>query len=471
VLLECEGVSFDARSGRYAGSSPERPSAPVCLKADVAWRTRPYARHMSSGAIAGAPAVPRRAVQRSWVRGALPLLALALFAWSVATVWTSDSDVAGGPAVGTLIAALVTLPLAGARRWPLPTALLVCTGAGLDYWLGGGLGQAWFAVLVAAYVLGERAGVAARTVGMVAVAALTLAVDVPRLRDAAPLDEVLPGWFVLGAVYGLGRWVATRRVEQARLRERALAAEADREEATRVAVAHERALIARELHDLVAHSLSVVVLQAQGGQRVVESDPAAARAALGTIEGLGREGMSELRRLLGIMGSDPDPAAAGNAGTDADPAAADAPGSRGAGWNEATAPVPSLAGLPTLVERVGAAGLPVELSVEGLASGRPLPAGLELTAYRIVQEALTNALRHAGPATAHARVVRGAGSLEVSVVDTGRGSGAASGERGGAGRGLIGMRERAALFGGTLTAGPRAGGGFEVVARFPLEDR
>lgn len=423
---------------------------------------------MSSSAVAGAPAAPRRVVQRRWGPAVLPVLAGLLFVWSVATVWTTDTGFAGGPAAETLLAALMTLPLAVAARWPLPVALLVCTGAGLDYWLGGGLGQGWFAMLVAVFVVGERAGALARAVAMVVVAALALAVDLPRLRADEPLDEVLPGWFVIAAVYALGRWVASRRADQARLHERALAAESDRDEATRAAVAHERALIARELHDLVGHSLSVMVLQAQGGQRVVHADPDAAGAALATIEGLGREGMSELRRLLGMM----------------------APESGDAGREDDAAAVPSIAGLEALVERVRAAGLPVELSVElssaepsGEGAARdgavswdpagggdvrtsPLPAALELTAYRIVQEALTNSLRHAGPATAGVRVARRPDALEVSVTDTG--SDTAEPSRVG-GRGLIGMRERVALFGGTLTAGGRADGGFEVVARLPLE--
>ncbi|WP_404386516.1 histidine kinase [Knoellia locipacati] len=419
---------------------------------------------MSGGAMAGASAAPRWVARRRGFRGVLPLLSLGLFAWCAAEVWTSDPELAGGRVAETAIAALLTLPLAVADRWPLPAGLLVFAGAGLDYWLGGSLGQAWFATLVAVYVLADRAGAAARAVGMAAVAALTLAVDLPRLRDDAPLDEVLPGWLIVGAVYGLGRWVSTRRADQARLHERALAAEADREEATRAAVAHERALIARELHDLVGHSLSVIVLQAQAGQRVLDSEPVAARSSLGAIEGLGRDGMAELRRLLGIMGEAPD----------------DAGGSAG------------LENLEALVARVRAAGLPVDLSVElaadargaylrgpdgqgadGRGADRALPAGLDLTAYRIVQEALTNSLRHAGPATARVAVSRRGETLTVSVVDTGRGMPDAGDgvERAGteAGRGLIGMRERTALYGGTLVAGPRDGGGFEVTARFPVD--
>ncbi len=401
--------------------------------------------------MAGALAVPRWVVRRRGSRAVLPVLSLGLFAWCTAQVWTSGTELAGGRVAETAIAALLTLPLAVADRWPLPAGLLVLAGAGLDYWLGGTLGQAWFAMLVAVYVLADRASAAARAVGMVTVAALALAVDLPRLRADAPLDEVLPGWLIIGAVYGLGRWVSSRRADQARLHERALAAEADREEATRAAVAHERALIARELHDLVGHSLSVIVLQAQAGQRVVDTEPVAARSSLGAIEGLGREGMAELRRLLGIMGDGPQ---------------------------DAGAPA-GLENLEALVARVRAAGLPVELFVDGSTTERPLPAGLDLTAYRIVQEALTNSLRHAGPATARVAVSRHGDTLTVSVVDTGRGMAAGVGDAAGgdaagrdgagAGRGLIGMRERAALFGGTLVAGPREGGGFEVTARFPVE--
>ena len=405
----------------------------------------------------GVPAVPRWVAQRQWSHGVLPVLAVGLFVWSVGTIWASGSELAGGPVAEVAVAAAMTLPLVVADRFPLPAGLLVCAGVALDYWLGGTLGQAWFAMLVAVFVVASRAGAAARGVVMLAVATLTLAVDLPRLRADAPLDEVLPGWFVIGAVYGLGRWVSTRRADQARLHERAVAAEADRDEATRAAVTHERALIARELHDLVAHSLSVIVLQAQGGQRAVRSDPEAAQASLRAIEGLGRDGMSELRRLLGIMASDREGVGIGV----------------GVEQESEAGVVPNLAGLAALVARVRAAGLPVELLLVGVPaeSGPPLAAGLELTAYRIVQEALTNSLRHAGPATALVRVTQRADALEVSVLDTGAGGVDAPLGSAGAGRGLIGMRERAALFGGTLVAGPRAGGGFEVVARFPLEVR
>jgi signal transduction histidine kinase len=204
-------------------------------------------------------------------------------------------------------------------------------------------------------------------------------------------------------------------------------------------VAAEQGRIARELHDLVAHALAVIVLQSQAARRVVDVDPAQAREALGAIEDVGREGLVELRRLLDVL----------------DPVAADDDASR-----------PGLDQLTDLATRVRGAGLPVEVVVSG--PWRSLPAGLDLSAYRIVQEALTNTLKHAGPARSRVAVRYLPDAVEVEVVDDGAGGDRRAVDQR-VGRGLIGMRERTALYGGTLVAGSDpAGEGFRVQARFPL---
>ncbi|SHN45930.1 sensor histidine kinase [Cryptosporangium aurantiacum] len=238
-------------------------------------------------------------------------------------------------------------------------------------------------------------------------------------------------------------WGGVVRTRHAYLQEaldRAGRLERERDALARLAVVEERARIARDLHDVVAHSLSVVVLQADGARHVLESDPARAARALDVIGRTGREATAEMRRLLGVLRSDTSP------GPD-------------------RAPQPDLVQLDALVDQVRGSGLPVTLTVTGdLAS---VPASAALSAYRIVQEALTNTLRHGGPeASAEVSAEVRPDGLSVRVVDDGRGAAAADD---GAGLGLRGMRERAAAVGGEVTAGPRAGGGFGVTAWLPYE--
>ena len=228
-------------------------------------------------------------------------------------------------------------------------------------------------------------------------------------------------------------WIAGRAVRRRRLSERRL----DQEKAkSQVAIAEERARIARELHDVVAHSISVIVLQARGGRRVLQTDPADAREAFAIIERTGHQALEELRRLRGML--------------------------RRSDEELALAPQPSLRELDRLVEQVRAAGLPVQVAVEG--EPRELPPGVDLSAYRIVQEALTNALKHAGPARARVLLRYHADDLELEIADDGPGTGDGSGS----GHGLIGMRERVSVYGGELQAGRRPGGGYALRARLPL---
>jgi signal transduction histidine kinase len=235
-------------------------------------------------------------------------------------------------------------------------------------------------------------------------------------------------------------WLAgdNLRARQERLQAaqaRAQQLEAEREERARRAVTEERLRIARELHDVVAHSMSVIAVQAGVAHHVIDSRPELARQALATVETNSRSALVEMRRLLGVLRQEDEPSAA-------------------------LAPSPGLAEVPRLVAQFAEAGLRVDVRTTGAADG--LPDGVDLSAYRIVQEGLTNVLRHGGPA-ATVTIDHEPGLVRVAVGD----DGPAREPRGEPGHGLIGMRERVAVFGGTLTAGPRPGGGFDLAATLP----
>ncbi|MGW6204149.1 sensor histidine kinase [Streptomyces sp. NPDC055089] len=251
--------------------------------------------------------------------------------------------------------------------------------------------------------------------------------------------------FVLAWV--LGDSMRTRRAYFDQLEERAARLEREREAQSKVAVAAERARIARELHDVVAHNVSVMVVQADGAAYVMDAAPDQARQALETISGTGRQALAEMRRLLGVLRT------------------GDAP------ETGEYVPQPDVEQIEDLIEKVRAAGLAVDFRVEG--TPRSLPSGVELTAYRIVQEALTNTRKHGGPnAGASVRLVYFDDGLGLLVEDDGRGAAHELYEDGGAdgaGHGMIGMRERVGMVGGTLDAGPRPGGGFRISALLPLK--
>jgi signal transduction histidine kinase len=233
-------------------------------------------------------------------------------------------------------------------------------------------------------------------------------------------------------------FLVSRKFHEADLaRERALKAERDREERARLAVSDERARIARELHDVVGHSVSVMTVQASAARRLLRPHQEKEREALIVVEQTGREALAEMRRLVGVL--------------------------RRPEESPALAPQPSLEQIERLVEHTREAGLPVDLHIEG--EPVQLPAGLDLTAYRLVQEGLTNTLKHAQAQHAEVVVRYEDGYVELTVSDDGRGGG--NGGDGG-GHGLVGMRERVSVYGGELEAGPRAGGGFRLRARLPV---
>ena len=229
--------------------------------------------------------------------------------------------------------------------------------------------------------------------------------------------------------------LVVRRVVGDRER-RARMAERERDLVAREAVVEERARIARELHDVIAHNVSMMVVQAGAERRVLDDEQSSTREVLETVEQIGRGALTEMRRLVGMLRTD-------------------AP--------DSLSPQPGLDDVPALVTQIREAGLPVELSVEG--ERRALPAGIELSAYRIVQEALTNTLKHAGGAHAEVHVRYGSDSLELEILDDGPGGPARAS---GGGHGLVGMRERVELYGGRLVAGRRADGGFSVHVLLPV---
>ena len=252
-------------------------------------------------------------------------------------------------------------------------------------------------------------------------------------------QRLVLAWSLLSVVWVVAVVIRVYRGSIERAERRAALFAADREARAREAVAEERARLARELHDSVGHALNVVVLHAGAAQRIIDRKPELAREALGSIETAGRQALGDIERMLGILHA-PD--------------------------EEVSRDVtPGMSQLETLCGQVREAGLPVDLTVEG--ESRPLPASLDLTAYRIVQEALTNTLKHAGKTRATVRVRYEEQALAIEVLDEGRGVAPATA---GGGRGLVGMRERVATFRGELEAGPRADGGFGVRARLPLAE-
>lgn len=267
------------------------------------------------------------------------------------------------------------------------------------------------------------------------VVALGISTDIPSLWIGKPVGSVAGPDVMLALAFALGLGFARIRRRAAENEQRAAAAESEQRRAAEQAVADERARIARELHDVISHDVSMMVLHASVERRLTGD---AADGTLGRIEATGREALAELRRMLGVL--------------------------RKEGEGAALAPQPGLAQLPDLVDKARAAGLPVRLIVDG--DPVAVPVGLDIAAYRIVQESLTNAAKHACGAAVTATIRYGEHDLEIEVVDGG--GQALPVAASGSGQGLIGMRERVSLFGGTFDAAPRGGGGFAVRARLPL---
>jgi signal transduction histidine kinase len=383
----------------------------------------------------------RRLPASAWVfDSALALLAASLPA-ALYVFEAPDSGLPRGRFVlGCALVLLHTLPLVARRRFP-GTVLALVVGSGLAFAaldlppdiLG-------LAILVAVYSV---AAYGSWSVSLAGLAGVEVALVVIQLTPGRTGVGTLVGNLgVVAAAWLLGHFAHNYRTYAARLEERTAELEQAREELARRAVVEERLRLARELHDVVAHTMSVIAVQSGVGAHVADTNPQEAAKALAAIEATSRAALEELRRLLSVLRQEDEP-------------------------QGALAPVPGLADLDSLLAEVSKAGLAVKLQING--TRPPLPAGVDLSAYRIVQEALTNVVKHAGPA--HAQVVVGYRDQDVmvEVIDDGRGAvTSASDGRVGTGHGLIGMRERVQVFGGDLQTGPRPGGGFRVAARLPL---
>jgi signal transduction histidine kinase len=341
----------------------------------------------------------------------------------------------------------LTVPVVVRREHPVGAFAAATSVGALQVILDTRPGPPDLAIVVLLYTLAAYSTRRNSLIGLgvcLAGSAIQIATVHPKHRSLTELSWLLAGSMIFAGpsliAWVLGDSVRYRRAYYANLEERAATLERERDAHTQIAAAAERARIARELHDVVAHNVSVMVVQADGAAYALGTDPGRARQALAAISATGRQALTEMRVLLGVLRK-----------TDED--------GRGV-----LAPLPGLDQLGDLLDQTRAAGLPVACSVEG--EPRPLPGGTALAAYRIIQESLTNTRKHAGPhARASVRLRYAPDAVEIVVADDGAG-GAATGEA--AGHGLTGMRERATLYGGSVQAGPRPGGGYQVAARLPL---
>ena len=346
---------------------------------------------------------------------ALPLLMLAAAGYSLPFAWRRVHPL---PTVIVVVGSVVTMSalLTDTTQYFVPFLVAMLTSYGAGAYLDGRPAYAGLAIMVC---------------GVLTVTLLS--------PSQIAGDYIFPTAF--SAVAWLsGRAVRTRTRLTEELHEAAVREQEAHEAESLRAAADERRRIAREMHDVVAHSVSVMVVQAGGARRILERDPERAVAAAAQIERTGREALAEMRRLLGVLHREDD-------------------------QHDLRAPQPTMAGVEALVERAREAGLPIELHVSG--ERRSLPAGLDLAAFRVVQEGITNAIKYADRAPTEVRVRWGERTLELEILD--RGPGPARERLGGdGGHGLVGMRERVKLYGGELEAGRRRGGGFRIHAKLPL---
>lgn len=392
--------------------------------------------------------VPR--VQRTSAQGRAPVRDIALAAGVAvigqAEVWLPSGEFANivGPrSVNALGYLLASAALAWRRRAPVGVLAVVVAVSAVQYLLIGasqGLGS-FLPLLVAFYTAGRECSPAAiwRAGGL---AVIGVAVHEARDPQFEFSGATVTFWLILAAAWPIGQAFRARQLHSEALAERADHLELERQAQARAAAAAERARIARELHDVIGHGLSVIVVQASA----VDGDlngagPGETRRRVAAIEQTARQSLAEMRRLVGLLDED----------------------------EPTLSPQPSLASVGDLVEQIRSAGTPVEFRLEGQPCR--LPSGLDLTGYRIVQEALTNTLKHAGPASVMVTIRYDPDSLVVEVTDDGQAAhGATASDATAPGRGLIGMHERVALYGGSLEAGPRCHGGYRVAARLPISE-
>jgi signal transduction histidine kinase len=378
-----------------------------------------------------------RLARRHWF-DALILVALGVGLFG-AVASQDQSDGPTGPLWFDLLAVVaIVTPLFFRRRFPFGAPIAVGVAVGLTAFIDERLVPIDFIPFLAGCA-------AVFLVGLLrerrqAIAGIVVAIGVEAMvayRDPLKnLSAFIATCIVFGLIWTVAFALGRKFEEADEAKKRAAQAEREREERARTAVTEERARIARELHDVVGHSVSVMTVQASAVRRLLRPEQKREREALLIVERTGREALAEMRRMVGVL--------------------------RRPEEGPALAPQPSLEHVERLIEQAREAGLSVELRVEG--EPQPLPAGVDLTAYRLVQEGLTNALKHARAERAQVVVCYGDGDLEVTVSDDGRGAGSADG----GGHGLVGMRERVAVFGGELEAGPRAEGGYRLRAKLPV---
>jgi signal transduction histidine kinase len=344
-------------------------------------------------------------------------------------------------------AALVLAATVGVRRRaPAAAVLLALAATSVLSSLGGGpLAIGPVIVVLDYYMLGRdadsgRSGWIDFALLALPVVGITQDPNTSSPGSAFVVDVLFVWTFFFALPYGAGRAVRSRTTMNAALRLNAERLEEQERERTRQAIVEERTRIARELHDVVAHSVSVMVIQTAAARAVARRDPAAAAEALRSVASCGRDALVDMRRMVGVLHRSD----------------VDLPGGPGQGLSQ----------LEGLAGRARASGLPVQVTVEG--EPRSLPPAVDLVSFRIVQEALTNAIKHAGPARAHVRVTYTAECLRLEIVDTGRGPLRRPDVDAAVGHGLVGMRERLSLFGGDLRTGHRSGGGYQVLASIPL---
>lgn len=403
------------------------------------------------------------------------LLFLALVPLSVGALAGPEQLPPLGVAVLSVCAAGTVVPLAWRRTRPTPSVVLVYTFSLAHLLVGVAVLPTDFVVPLALYSAAHhaprwvhRTALAGALVG----SALASTLMYSYVGDTS---AIVVTFMLISSVF-LTTWAfalvrRSRREQLEALVDRAERLEVERDQQAIIATAAERARIAREMHDIVAHSLSVIIAQADGGRYAAGQDPAAAGRALGTIADTGRAALTDMRRLLGVLRTDPrdvpPPRPYGSAGSSPAPRPAAVPGGPAAASPPSTtAPQPAVDDLESLVDQLRASGMRV--SLVRLGTPRHLPPGAGLTIYRVAQESLTNVLKHAGPdPTVTVELQWRPASVVLVVSDDGRGAAA---DADGLGQGLLGMRERAEMFGGTATAGPRPGGGFRVRVELPTPD-
>jgi signal transduction histidine kinase len=378
------------------------------------------------------------------VAGALTTL-VQIQIWHGAITQIGDGPVSGPKPLLSLLALGLTGPLAIRRRWPmLAVTVAMADFAAHPYLANGPFGQAnlnLFEVFVALVLIVYST--AANTTGRRTWIGAGIIVAAQLFGSLSSILTIGIGpqfgsYFFYAVAWSLGKSIQHRNALSARLADRAATLELTRDAEVEQAVSDERSRMARELHDVVSHSVSLMTLQAGAARQALDVHPLRARQQLLGIESTGREAMVELRRLLGLLRDAPD--------------------------GPALEPQPSLRHIDLLANRMKEAGLPVEVSVDEIPSS--MPRGVDLTAYRIVQEALTNVLKHANPTCVQVKIRVEDHAVEIEVDDDGTLRPAAPGSHG---HGLIGMRERVAVYGGELDAGPTPTGGFRLKARIPFE--